>query len=229
MATQLPLQLSARAAMGRDDFFVSPANAAAVALIDQWPNWPSYGAILEGLPGSGKTHLTEVFRERTNATRIEAVELTTESVPDLLAGDALVIENISHSGIDENALFHLMNLARQERRSLLFSTALDPVLIKFELPDLRSRINALPSVRILPPDDELLRAVLAKTFADRQLAINDQILTYMIHRMPRSLEAARNIVEEIDRAALSERAEISKQFIARIMSHMVNPELFDEP
>jgi hypothetical protein len=118
MPKQLPLKLPVRTAMGREDFFVSPANAAAVALIDQWPNWPSYGAILSGPPGSGKTHLSEVFRERTNAPHTLARNIQLETIPSLLNGPALIVEEVDSSDVDERALFHLLNLVRQENLSL---------------------------------------------------------------------------------------------------------------
>jgi chromosomal replication initiation ATPase DnaA len=228
MPKQLPLQLPVRTAMARDDFFVSPANAAAVALIDQWPNWPSYGAVLSGPPGSGKTHLCEVYRHRTDASLAMARDIHLDSIPALLGMSAVIVEEVDASDVDERALFHLLNLVRQENRSLLLTSSAEPSKLKIRLSDLRSRINALPAVAILSPDDPLLRAVLAKSFADRQLAVSEPILSYLVQRMPRSLEAARTIVGEIDSAALSERAELTRPFVARILARMVNLELFDE-
>jgi chromosomal replication initiation ATPase DnaA len=228
MATQLPLGLPVRAAMGRSDFFVSPANAAAVALVDRWPNWASYGAVLCGAPGSGKTHLAEVFAERSHAAKMEAADLRTEGIPELLVAPAMIVENISDGRFDESAMFHLLNSVRQEKKTVLLTSRIEPSKLNVTLPDLRSRLRALPSVRILAPDDELLRAVLLKNFYDRQLAVSELVLDYIIHRMPRSLDAARETVAAIDTAAMAERAEISRPFVVRVMSRMVNPELFGD-
>jgi chromosomal replication initiation ATPase DnaA len=228
MATQLPLELPARSAMGREDFFVTPANAAAVALVDQWPNWPSYGAVLSGEPGSGKSHLSCVFREKSDAGTVHAARLTVDEVPQLVARPALIVEGIDDAPAAERALFHLLNLVREEKRTVLLTSVADPSQIPFVLPDLLSRIRALPAIRILPPDDDLLRAVLVKSFADRQLAVSESILTFMIQRMPRSLQSARRIVEEIDRQSLVERAELTRPFVSKVLSRMVNPDLFPE-
>ena len=54
-------------AMGREDFLVSPSNADAVAWIDRWPDWPGPALVIVGPPGSGKTHLGQVWRQQAGA------------------------------------------------------------------------------------------------------------------------------------------------------------------
>jgi chromosomal replication initiation ATPase DnaA len=117
---------------------------------------------------------------------------------------------------------------KQEKCSILLTSITEPAKLNLSLPDLRSRLNALPTITILPPDDQLLRAVLVKNFADRQLYVSEPILTYMLQRMPRSMESARAVVAEIDSAALAEHAELTRPFVARILARMVNLELFDD-
>jgi chromosomal replication initiation ATPase DnaA len=152
---QLLLDLPLRQAFGRDDFLVTASNAAAVELIDQWPNWLSYGAIIIGPAGSGKSHLVEVWRQKTSAAICRAEELRIEDIPQLFQNRLLAVE-IS-TAFDERALFHALNFAKQEDAQILITAQGIPAL---QIPDLRSRLNALPIVAILPPDDELLRGVL---------------------------------------------------------------------
>lgn len=226
-AKQLALDLPHRPALGREDFLVTDSNAAAVALIDQWPSWPAHAAILIGPAGSGKSHLVEVWRQRSKAQKVRAAEISVESAPGFLTTNALAIEDTG-SGVDERGMFHLLNLARQQNSSLLITGETRPESWEIVLPDLLSRLRAIPVLEILPPDDSLLRGVLVKLFYDRQIAAEESTISFMLARMPRSLDAARVLVAEIDRRALEERAEVTRPFVARVMVDFSSPGLFGD-
>jgi chromosomal replication initiation ATPase DnaA len=226
MSEQLTLDLPHRATLGREDFLVTDSNAAAVALIDQWPNWPSYGAVIVGPPGSGKSHLVEVWRQKSGAQFCTSETLTIEGVPTLLGTSHCAIEiTISMA---ERAIFHALNYARQEGHNLLFTSAEPISEWKITIPDLASRLKALPTVMIGQPDDALLRGVLVKLFLDRQIAVDETTLNYMLLRMPRSLQSARSIVAQIDQQAMAEKAEITRHFVARVLTGFTSPDLFEE-
>ena len=148
------------------------------------------------------------------------------SSTELFASKALCLEDIEVGQFDETMLFHALNLARQEGGHVLLSSRLEPAQWQVKLPDLASRLKALPVVHILPPDDALLRAVLVKQFADRQIVVDEALIGYMILRMPRSAAAARALVAEIDRQAMVERAEITRPFVAKVMARVESPDLF---
>ena len=224
---QLVLDLPHRPALAREDFLVTESNAAAVALIDHWPDWPSHAAILVGPPGSGKSHLVEVWRQPSKATRIQAVDVQVENAPELLLSGAVAIEDAGKS-LDEKALFHLLNLAKQQGSSVLLTARSRPEQWQTKLPDLLSRLKAIPALEILPPDDALLRGVIVKPFFDRQIAADESTISFMLARMPRSLEAARQLVADIDRRALEERAEVTRPFVAKVLADFSAPELFGE-
>ncbi|MGQ0485034.1 MAG: chromosomal replication initiator DnaA [Hyphomicrobiales bacterium] len=227
-ARQLILELSHRTALAREDFLVAPSNAAAVALIDRWPDWPSHAALLVGPAGSGKSHLVEVWRQLSGARRVAAGAITAANVPDLLEPGSLAIEDAPGDRLDERGLFHLFNLARQKRASLLLTAMSHPAAWNIALPDLVSRLRAAPAVELGPPDDMLLRGVLVKLFADRQLAVDEPLVSFLLTRMPRSLDAARLLVAEIDRRALEERAEVTRTFVSRVLAGFTAPGLFGE-
>ena len=224
---QLLLDLPHRSASGRDDFLVAAANASAVELIDQWPQWPAHAAILVGPEGAGKSHLAQVWCAKAQATAVRAHDLELENIPELFHANALCIEALDAGHINEYALFHALNFARQEQGSILLTSRAEPSQINFNLPDLISRLRALPMVHILPPDDLLLRSVLVKLFADRQISVDDALINFIILRMPRSLGAARQLVNYIDKQALIEKADVTRPFVARVIGHFLGPDLFN--
>ncbi len=213
---QLVFELPHRPALGLEDFLVSNSNAAAVALVDRWPDWPVGAAIIAGHHGCGKSHLANVWRLRTSAASIAAADLTKEAVPALAAASALIVEDIE-AIVDQAALFHLLNIVREQRFAMLLTAPSAPGDLALSLPDLSSRLKALPLAMIAPPDDALLRAVLVKLFADRQLAIEPYIVDYMLLRMERSMASAQRLVCDIDRAALSQQKAVTRPLVAAVL------------
>ena len=208
---QLVLELPHLAAHGRDDFLVLSSNLAAVEMIDRWPNWPHPALILVGPEGSGKTHLAQVWRGRSGATTITSEQLRESELERLASADGVIVENVDRGQADERIFFHLLNLARERGIAMLLTARTPPGEWQVRLPDLRSRLRSLPVATIASPDDSLLKAVLVKLFADRQLAVSPKVIDHIALRMERSMGAAVRLVEEIDRRALAERRKVTRQ------------------
>jgi chromosomal replication initiation ATPase DnaA len=213
---QLVFELPHRPAMGLEDFLVSGSNEAAVDLVDRWPDWPIGAAVIAGAKGSGKTHLASVWRTRASARTFEASGITRDAVPRIAAHGAILIEDIQHLA-DEAALFHLLNLVREQRLQILLTTDTVPGDLAVALPDLRSRLKALPLATIEPPDDALLRAVLVKLFADRQLSVEPHLVDYVLVRMERSTLAAERFVAAADRRALVLQRKVTRAIAAETL------------
>lgn len=213
---QLPLELPHEQALGRDDYLVGSSNRAAFDLLERWPDWPSAVVVLAGPVGAGKTHLVEAWHEDTGAAVLAAADLTVESVTGLIAAGAVALED-AHKGVDETALFHLLNAARQAGVRVLITSRTWPTAWNLTLPDLVSRLRAATPVEILEPDDSLLRQVLVKLFADRQIVIDPGVVEYLVVRMERSLGVAGRAVDAIDREALAGRVKITKPLAGRVL------------
>jgi chromosomal replication initiation ATPase DnaA len=212
---QLALALSHAESFTRDDFLAGPANAAGLALIESWPDWPNPIMLLAGPEGSGKSHLAAIWAEQSGARVTSAHALTAAGVPTALATGALVIEDLKSSDIDERALFHLLNLAREEDAFVLITARTAPANI--ELRDLRSRLRAIPTVQLLPPDDQLFRALIVKFCADRQLAVDESVVSYLTNRLERSYAAARRTLELLDSEALRLGRPVTRALAAELL------------
>lgn len=221
MPRQLVFELGHRTARGRDDFLVAPSNEDAVALIDAWPQWPGPVVALSGPQGSGKSHLAEVWREMSGAERFDAQVLENADVPALVAAGVLLIEDVGtlSDGAERN-LFHLLNLVKEEGASLLLSARDAPARLAIRLPDLASRLNALPHAELGPPDDALLAGVLVKLFDDRQLRVSEALIAYLANHIERSIAIARDVVAELDRASLSGKRPITVPLATKVLDEM---------
>jgi chromosomal replication initiation ATPase DnaA len=217
---QLSFDLPHRAALGAEDFLVSDCNLAAVRLIDAWPDWQRHVHLLIGPAASGKTHLARVWQARSNARAVQPDELDMAAIEAMGEGTALIVEDIDRSGYDENALFHLLNFAREKPLFVLISARDAPSRYHWTLPDLLSRLNVLPLVQIGAPDDALLKTVMLKQFADRQLDVEPKVLNYLALHIDRSLAAAALAVEAVDRAALASGRKISRQLVAEALASL---------
>ncbi|WP_339039587.1 DnaA/Hda family protein [Bradyrhizobium symbiodeficiens] len=214
---QLAFSLPHAESLSRDNFLEGPANAAGLGLIDSWPEWPNRIMWLAGPEGSGKSHLAAIWAEEAGARSTTANALTAAGVPGALATGALVVEDIKVGEFDERALFHLMNLAREDEANLLFTGREVPAALEIELRDLRSRLRAVPVVALLPPDDRLFRGLIVKFCADRQLAVDESVVSYLATRLERSSAAARQAVELLDSEALRLGRPVTRALAAELL------------
>ena len=214
---QLALALPHAESFAREDFLTGATNEAALAMIERWPDWPDRALALVGPEGAGKSHLAAIWAETAGARRVSARALGQTDLIGALATGALVIED-APARLDERALFHLLNLIREEEACLLITARAAPARWGVALPDLASRLRAVPTVALSAPDDALLRAVLVKLFDDRQLLVEANIIDYVARRIDRSLDATRAIVARLDGEALARGRRITRAMAAAILN-----------
>jgi chromosomal replication initiation ATPase DnaA len=211
---QLALALGHEESLAREDFLQGPSNAAALKLVEAWPDWLAPVVMLVGPEGSGKSHLAAIWAATSGARVIAGRALAETSPPAGLATGALVIEDLTAGDFDEAALFHMLNLAREEGAFILLTARKPPTGWNVGLRDLASRLRALPVVALEPPDDTLLRSVIVKLCADRQLTVDEAVVGYLANRIERSFAAARAAVSLLDREALRQKRAVNRSLAA---------------
>jgi len=213
---QLVLALDHAVSFAREDFLRGPSNAAALTLVERWPDWPNRVMALVGPQGSGKSHLAAIWAEVAGA-RVLAAKLMTEiDPPAALATGALVVEDLEANGLDERALFHLLNLAREEDAFVLLTARAAPAGFPVTIRDLHSRLRAVPSVALTPPDDALLRSLIVKLAADRQLAVDEALTNYLANHIERSFTAAHSAVVRLDEEAMRQHRPVTRALAAEL-------------
>ena len=220
---QLALALPHAESLTRDNFLEGPANMAGLSLIGAWPEWPSKTVMLVGPEGSGKSHLATIWAEQAGARSTTAHALTQSDVPAALATGALVVEDLNAAAFDERALFHLLNLAREDQAYVLVTARVAPSALEIGLRDLRSRLRALPVITLQPPDDQLFRALIVKFCTDRQLAVDETVVGFLATRIERSYAAARQAVAHLDREALRLGRPLTRSFAAEVLRRADDP------
>jgi chromosomal replication initiation ATPase DnaA len=214
---QLPLALGFSERFGREDFLAGPSNETALTLIERWPDWPASAVALVGPEGAGKSHLAAIWAKASGARAIASAAITLAGAPTALATGALVIEDLRDGSCDDAALFHLINLAREQGAFLLVTARTPPSGWAVRLRDLASRLRALPVVTLAPPDDALLRAVLVKQFADRRLDVGEDLSGYLATRIERSFAGARAIVADLDQEALRQKRKVNRALAVDVL------------
>lgn len=217
MTRQLTLDLSREVEVGEADFLEAPCNAEALAWVRRWPDWPARGAVLLGPAGSGKSHLLTIWRERAGARKIAGPALDRAAVPSLVGeGLPCAVDDADRIG-DGRALLHLVNLARESGSGVMIATATPPGRWREGLPDLTSRLAALPTVSLAAPDDALIARLMAKLFMDRGLAVSPEVVDFMVRRMERSFAAAHRIVATLDAASYADGKGVTIPYVRQVL------------
>lgn len=212
MARQLRLKLGRQEDFSRDAFVRGHSNAQATAALDAWPEWHGGCLVLVGPEGVGKSHLAHAWAQAADAVILQRPD------PDVSAADSrpVLLEDVDR-GIDDEALFHLINLAAREGGGLLLTARTPPVAWSTALPDLRSRLNALPVAEIEPPCDRVLEGVLRKFFRERSIRPPNDVYAYLLRRIERSVPHAREVVKRLDEAGEGDPRPVSRVLAREIL------------
>ena len=215
---QNTFEFELRPAVEGQDFLVAISNQEAVKWFELWPDWHVPAIIIYGAPGCGKSHLANLFKIKTGALTITPSLIEEVGVARILENESSCIVDDAEFGIDEETLLHLYNGLASSGGHLLMTAGKPPGLWEISLKDLESRLKSIPCVEIGLPDDMLLEAVFAKYFADRQLLVGSDVITYLLPRIERSLSMAQRIVEKIDQHSLAAGRKVTLPLVRQVLA-----------
>ena len=218
---QLTLPLEHRVARGVEDLLVTPGNRHAVEWIDRWPDWPFTALIVVGPAASGKTHLAALWKARVDAVTVDLGNGDIESLASVAASRSILIDDCDDALRDkagQRALLHYYNLIRSAGRQLMLTAKSPPSAWAVDLADLSSRLKTAMVVGIESPDDQTLAAVALKLFSDRQIVVDQSVISYVLSRGERSFAGMAATVRALDQAALAAKRPITVSLAREVLA-----------
>ena len=200
-----------------NDYYVSKSNYFAKNIIEAWPKWEKKIVNLTGDKYSGKTHLSYIFKKKSNALYLYSKNIDDKILKKIKLSNSIIIEDLDES-FDEKLLYSIFNLVEQDNKYLLISSKKPIDTMKFTLPDLLSRLKNCIIATIEQPDDELIYAIILKSFSDRQIKLDNKIIDYIIKRIARSYSKMHEFIYKIDELSLKKKKSINFKIIKEIIN-----------
>ena len=216
MSDQLILKFPEHRAYKKEDFYVSPSNEEAFDFIKSWPKWIKRIVNIFGPSGSGKSHLASILKSKTKCLEILPKDLNENIISEFKTKEVLIIENFNEK-VSEQLLFSLWNTALQDNKYFLINSIKPINSYKFKLPDLVSRIKSSLSIGIKLPSDDLISAIIAKNFSDKQIIVEEKHIDYIIKRIDRSYEKISQFILTLDSYSLKKGSPFGLKMIKEVL------------
>lgn len=215
--TQLLLPFPEQPDYAAADFLQAASNADALAWLRDAASWPGGRLVIWGEEGCGKTHLLSVWAAMSGGSLQAGSAL--RGLPERPGGGGLAIDDADRPA-EEIALLHLLNAAQEAAVPVLMAARQPPARWLLRLPDLASRVRGAAAVRVLPPEDDLLRALLARLLSTRQIAVTEEVQAWLLRRLPRTPAAMREAAAALDREALTDGRAVTRAIAARVLGRI---------
>ena len=199
-----------------DDYYVSKSNFHVYELLNKWPNWGKNFLNISGESFSGKTHLVNIFLKKFKGINLETKDLNNEILKEIKIYQNIVLENFNLN-IDENLAYTLFNIIEQDNKYLILTSKKPIVDIGFKLKDLNSRCKNFLILSIDKPDDELIFALIIKNLSDKQISLDNKLISYIVKRIDRSYGKIFDFIYKIDEMSLKKKKSIDLKIIKEVL------------
>ncbi len=209
---QLLLQFDLKQNYMNEDFYVNKSNFFAFSLVEKWPKWEKNILNVHGEKYCGKTHLSNIFKKKYKAFKIQANEFSQESLKEFKIFENLILDDFDEN-VDEKLMYTLFNVADQDNKFILINSLIPINQFKFRLKDFVSRSRNCVFAKIENPDDELIFAILLKNFSDRQIKVDKKLIDFIIKHIDRSYGKIYEFVYKLDEISLKRKKSIDFKII----------------
>ncbi len=199
-----------------EDFYVSKSNFYAFQIINKWPKWEKNILNIHGEKFSGKSHLSNIFREKNRGIKVNESDINEECLKKFKLFENIIIDEYDNK-CDETLMYSIFNLVDQDNKYLVINSIKPINKIDFKLNDLQSRSKNCLFAKIEIPDDELMFAIILKNFSDRQIKIEKKLIDYIIKRIDRSYGKIADFIYKVDELSLKKKKAIDLKIIKEIL------------
>ena len=214
---QLVFQFPFKTKYFEQDYYVSSNNFSAYKLIENWPNWSNKWLNVFGSTGSGKTHLSKILEKKIKNIEIINAKAVEENIIDKLENlQCLIIDNYENN-IDQKFLYSLLNQSKQLENFILINSIKPVSDFKYDLPDLKSRLDSFLFIGIDLPTDDLLNVIITKSFSDKQVELDPKVSDFIIKNVDRSYDKMFKFLKEVDELSLSSGKPININLIKKVL------------
>jgi len=213
---QLLLNLNHKQNFNEQDFYISKSNFYAYQLIQNWPKWEKNVLNIFGEKSSGKTHLADIFLSKNKGIKIDPKKLNDEIFKELKIHENIVLDNFNNN-IEERLIYALLNFVDHDNKFLVINSLKPINEIDFDLKDIKSRAKNCIFAKIDSPDDDLIFALLLKSFSDRQIEIDKKLIDFITKRIDRSYSKISEFIYKVDELSLKKKKPINIKTVKEIL------------
>lgn len=213
---QLIFEFKSKKNFNIEDYFVSESNKYAYKIIKKWPRWTKKIVNIYGEKYSGKTHLANIFKKKANGFFINSDKINNDILKQFKLYETIIIDGF-YNEVEEELLYTIFNLVEQDNKFLIIFSRIPISDFEFKLKDTESRAKNCLSVEIQAPDDELIFAIIMKSFSDRQITIDKKIINFILNRINRSYSKIHDFIYKIDELSLKKKKPINFKTIKEIL------------
>ena len=213
---QLLLNFKHKQNFNYSDYYVSKSNYYAFQMIEKWPKWEKNILNIYGEKFSGKTHLVNIFLNKNNGIKIDESEINNDVFKKLKLYENIVLDDYKNV-CDEKLMYSLFNLVDQDNKYLIINSLNSINNIHFKLNDLTSRSKNCLFAKIDNPDDDLMFAIILKSFSDRQIQVDKKLIDFIIKRIDRSYGKIADFIYKVDELSLKKKKAIDLKIIKQIL------------
>ena len=199
-----------------NDFYVTNSNFYAFKLVNNWPKWEKNVINIYGEKFSGKSHLSQIFKEKYKAKIFFEKDITDKFFKTIKIHENLVLDNFENK-TNEKLIYTLFNIVDQDNKYLIINSRIPMVKMNYKLNDLISRIKNCILAEISKPDDDLIYALILKYCSDKQIKIDKKLIDFIIKRIDRSYGKIFNFIYKLDKMSLVKKKPIDLKTIKQLI------------